>query len=301
MPRQCMAEFMKWSLKQRRSTSKKMDSRSPPFNVETLLRRLYGLARHSNPYKRLGACLTFLRIYRQFREEESLVSIHTLEMLHTMLACLRIADADDPSLGTADHARNVINRLARTITDRANGQFVQVVLVCCLILRMTYAGYSRALLADDRRRSDDASCRNLMSFVGWLFQNVLARETAFRRTVMLLFRDLAPLTLGAADEAQRASAALWVARHVHGGVAAEARGPGAEAGALLASLAADGSRVVLQLDGNAPRHLALEEWFASIDSALDCSGWMLNEGFFGMLLPQLPLVPLMMYISVVWC
>lgn len=91
----CLTEFLRWSLKQ---TTKQVynvgffycDSNSyftqqqekNPFNAKSLFKRLYNLAHHPDPYKRLGAALTFNEIHRVFREEEALVDQFVLEMMH---------------------------------------------------------------------------------------------------------------------------------------------------------------------------------------------------------------------------
>jgi DNA-dependent protein kinase catalytic subunit len=69
---QCLGEFLKWSLKQAPpaalSTKEKAAAEAAgapatnPMNIKSLLRRLYSLAHHPNPYKRLGACLTFNQV-----------------------------------------------------------------------------------------------------------------------------------------------------------------------------------------------------------------------------------------------
>ena len=64
---ECMAEFVKWSLKN-------SGTAAGSLNIQSLLRRLYALVRHPSAYRRLGACLTFHYIYRNIREEKLLVS-----------------------------------------------------------------------------------------------------------------------------------------------------------------------------------------------------------------------------------
>jgi len=44
-------------------------------NTKALLKRLYSLARHPNPYRRLGSALAFQQFYRIFRNEPNLVRV----------------------------------------------------------------------------------------------------------------------------------------------------------------------------------------------------------------------------------
>lgn len=126
----CLSEFFTWSIKQ--TTTKVTDSRFPitvadsaiqkqqktAVNVKSLLKRLYSLAHHPNPYKRLGAALTFKQIYRVFREDDNLVDVFALEMLHNNIFSLRLAH-NDPSLATAQLGASVIRALAHVVVRHA--------------------------------------------------------------------------------------------------------------------------------------------------------------------------------------
>lgn len=67
--------------------------------MKSLLKRLYTLASHPSAAKRLGASLTVNRIYRIFREEESLVDQFTFELMYWILLSLRLANGDHEALG----------------------------------------------------------------------------------------------------------------------------------------------------------------------------------------------------------
>ena len=56
----CMAEFMKWAIKQ--STNAQMAN--SPIHVDALLRRLFSLIRHPSPYRRAAAATAFNAFYR---------------------------------------------------------------------------------------------------------------------------------------------------------------------------------------------------------------------------------------------
>jgi DNA-dependent protein kinase catalytic subunit len=104
-----LAEFLQWSIKQ---TSAKQQEKNP-FNVKSLFKRLYSLAHHPDPYKRLGCALTMKKLYRVLREEPTLVDQFLLEIIHTMLFSLRLASNDANSLGTVAILEQVCEALAK--------------------------------------------------------------------------------------------------------------------------------------------------------------------------------------------
>lgn len=57
------------------------------------------MATHANAFQRLGAALTFNRIYREFREQTSLVDQFTLECIDICLASIRMSHADEQGIG----------------------------------------------------------------------------------------------------------------------------------------------------------------------------------------------------------
>ncbi|KAG0180275.1 hypothetical protein DFQ29_000972 [Apophysomyces sp. BC1021] len=106
----CIQEFTKWSIKQ----TKAQESEGP-LNVKSLLKRIYNLASHSNPTKRLGASIIFNRIYRIFREEDALVDEFTLELLQKLFLSLRLAENDHPSIGTREQTKAAISHIKRIL------------------------------------------------------------------------------------------------------------------------------------------------------------------------------------------
>uniref|UniRef100_A0A8C0TF90 DNA-dependent protein kinase catalytic subunit n=1 Tax=Canis lupus familiaris TaxID=9615 RepID=A0A8C0TF90_CANLF len=109
----CIREFLKWSIKQ---TTPQQQEKSP-VNTKSLFKRLYSFALHPNAFKRLGASLAFNNIYREFREEESLVEQFVFEALVTYLESLALAHTDEKPLGTIrqccdaiDHLRHIIEK-----------------------------------------------------------------------------------------------------------------------------------------------------------------------------------------------
>jgi DNA-dependent protein kinase catalytic subunit len=56
----CLSEFLKWSIKQ---TTEKQQEKNP-FNAKSLFKRLYSLANHPNPYRRLGCAFDEFYYYK---------------------------------------------------------------------------------------------------------------------------------------------------------------------------------------------------------------------------------------------
>uniref|UniRef100_A0A3B4GU24 DNA-dependent protein kinase catalytic subunit n=1 Tax=Pundamilia nyererei TaxID=303518 RepID=A0A3B4GU24_9CICH len=111
----CIEEFVKWSIKQ---TTPKQQERSPT-NMKSLFKRIYSLALHPNGFKRLGAALAFNSIYRQFREENSLVEQFVFEVLVIFVESLALAHSDERSMGTLQQCGSAIDHLKRIIKHKA--------------------------------------------------------------------------------------------------------------------------------------------------------------------------------------
>ncbi|XP_068437827.1 DNA-dependent protein kinase catalytic subunit [Clinocottus analis] len=111
----CIEEFVKWSIKQ----TSPMQQEKSPTNMKSLFKRIYSLALHPNGFKRLGAALAFNSIYRQFREEKSLVDQFIFEVLVIFVESLALAHSDERSLGTLQQCCSAIDHLKRIITHKA--------------------------------------------------------------------------------------------------------------------------------------------------------------------------------------
>ncbi|XP_006860145.1 PREDICTED: DNA-dependent protein kinase catalytic subunit [Chrysochloris asiatica] len=109
----CIREFLKWSIKQ---TTPQQQEKSP-VNTKSLFKRLYSFALHPSASKRLGAALAFNNVYREFREESSLVEQFVFEALVVYMESLALAHTDENSLGTVqqccaaiDHLRYIVEK-----------------------------------------------------------------------------------------------------------------------------------------------------------------------------------------------
>ncbi|KAF9986247.1 hypothetical protein BGZ75_002051 [Mortierella antarctica] len=163
---ECLGEFVKWSVKQTATSA------SSSVNVKSLLKRVYNLASHSNPAKRLGAALIVNRIYRVFREETALVNQFTMELLYWMLFSLKLAEADHAGLGTRQQSRMAITHLQRIISVKAT-----------LFLKDS----------KDRRRIPGLEAATLESLVQWLLSETARTEVEYTQVCRALFDSFVTL------------------------------------------------------------------------------------------------------------
>eukprot|EP00698_Gefionella_okellyi_P020660 TRINITY_DN6517_c0_g2_i1.p1 TRINITY_DN6517_c0_g2~~TRINITY_DN6517_c0_g2_i1.p1 ORF type:complete len:3836 (-),score=923.59 TRINITY_DN6517_c0_g2_i1:17-10561(-) len=161
----CLTEFLIWA---RRSTSQEaaQDKRS----TRPLMDRLLGLARHPSPYQRLGAAVAFNSSYRVFREDESLCNRFLMELTSSLIKALRLADSDDPAIGTVAVLKQAVQHAQRVFTKRAE-----------ILLKVNPERVEFTHLAD---------------FALWLFRQLAVPEEAARVTIMQLFSAVLPLVAG---------------------------------------------------------------------------------------------------------
>ncbi|XP_078691376.1 DNA-dependent protein kinase catalytic subunit-like isoform X2 [Branchiostoma floridae x Branchiostoma belcheri] len=167
----CVREFLQWSIKQ--TTPKQLEK--SPINIKSLLKRLYSLALHPNPFNRLGAALGFNSIYRDFREESSQVDMFTFELLVTFVESLALAHHDEKSLGTQAQCVAVLTHLDRIITTKAD-------------LLNKHSKVRRVPRGFDRE-----SPPTLPDLVTWLLQQCGCPQTECRHRCMLLVCSFLPL------------------------------------------------------------------------------------------------------------
>ncbi|NXL64473.1 PRKDC kinase, partial [Chordeiles acutipennis] len=170
---QCIQEFLKWSIKQ---TTPRQQEKSPA-NTKSLFKRLYSLALHPSAFKRLGAALAFNSIYREFREENSLVEQFVFEALVVFLESLALAHTDEKSLGTAQQCCDTINHLKRIIKHKAPS--------------LNKEGKRRVPRGFPATKS---VC--LLDIVMWLLVQCGRPQTECRHKAMELFYEFVPLLPG---------------------------------------------------------------------------------------------------------
>ena len=161
---ECMAEFVKWSLKN-------SGTAAGSLNIQSLLRRLYALVRHPSAYRRLGSCLTFHYIYRNIRESKLLVSLFTLDILTNLIESLAIAHYDTSGINTIDETRRCIKHFENIITNKKHGWWAE-------------------LNQGHDKRQGGEHCKDLSTFIEWLFENLGRVEIDCRRQCMMLIQSL---------------------------------------------------------------------------------------------------------------
>ena len=111
---ECLSYFMQCSLE-----SASNQSEESPLNVKSLFKRLYSLAHHPEPYKRIGCALTFNKVYRIFRTTEVIVDQFIFEIQSNLLFSLRLANKDDPSMKTQEIISSAVKNITRIIVAYA--------------------------------------------------------------------------------------------------------------------------------------------------------------------------------------
>uniref|UniRef100_A0A452QYJ1 DNA-dependent protein kinase catalytic subunit n=1 Tax=Ursus americanus TaxID=9643 RepID=A0A452QYJ1_URSAM len=177
----CIREFLKWSIKQ---TTPQQQEKSP-VNTKSLFKRLYSFALHPSAFKRLGASLAFNNIYREFREEESLVEEFVFEALVTYLESLALAHADEKSLGTIQQCCDAIDHLRRIIEKK-------------------HVSLNKVKKRRRPRGFPPAASLCLMDVVQWLVAHCGRPQTECRHKSIELFYKFVPLLPG------NPSPSLWL-------------------------------------------------------------------------------------------
>uniref|UniRef100_A0A8C1YUK1 DNA-dependent protein kinase catalytic subunit n=1 Tax=Cyprinus carpio TaxID=7962 RepID=A0A8C1YUK1_CYPCA len=235
----CIQEFVKWSIKQ---TTPKQQEKSPA-NIKSLFKRIYSLALHPSVFKRLGAALAFNSMYKQFREESSLVEQFVFEVLVVFVESLALAHFDEKSLGTVQQCCSSLDHLKRIIKHKAD-----------------------SLNKNSKRRiprgfpPDQSVC--LSDVVMWLLTQCGRPQTECRHKSMELFYEFVPLLPG------NASPAAWLDDQVN------RRGPGfliscLEGGGLLSQPTLKEVESPFSIRGTL-------QWMDLLLAALDCYNTFTN-------------------------
>lgn len=131
-------------------------------HAKSLFKRLVVMAQHPRATRRLGCALAINKLYRVLRECSPLVDRFLLELLVAVLAALRTAHDDAPTLGSiaqlqlsARHLGKIALRWAHMLRDE-----------------------------NDQRRG---ACKDLAQFVEYLFDECALIEPASRREVCFFF------------------------------------------------------------------------------------------------------------------
>jgi DNA-dependent protein kinase catalytic subunit len=104
-----VAEYLKYSIKQAsvRDTDLK--------NATSLFKRIYLLLLHSSSKKRTGSCAIFNRLYAVFREEDSLVTRFSFDIVCHLFRCLKLSSND---VAAETQAQIAISHLKKIIIGK---------------------------------------------------------------------------------------------------------------------------------------------------------------------------------------
>lgn len=152
----CLSEFLCWSLKHGRRGAHHA-------GVESLMRRINYLARHPNPFPRLGAAEAIALVCKHLWSNSEAASAHAMDLMSTTLFSLRLSAHDPSELDTPRFCARAVKNVGK-VMKRHQG----------------------ILAAANGDRSEHV---DLASFVSWVFQQTSARETQFRKQCMALFEE----------------------------------------------------------------------------------------------------------------
>ena len=133
--------------------------------MKSLFKRLYSLAHHPEPYKRVGCALTFNKVYKIFRENEKIVDLFIFEILQNLLFSLRLADRDEKSMKTQEIISTAVDNISKII--------------------VTYCKKKVNLLVKPSPKRREFP--TLAHFVEWIFEEIKRPENYCRKVLMRIF------------------------------------------------------------------------------------------------------------------
>ena len=107
---QKLAAFLKWAIKQHSARSK---DGAAKLHVGNLFGRLFHLAVHPDPYKRIGASLALKQIKQEILGSPNLCEKYLFQFMQHFLTSLKLSDKDDEALEAATMAKMSIKYLTR--------------------------------------------------------------------------------------------------------------------------------------------------------------------------------------------
>lgn len=145
-----------------------------PVNIKALIKKMRFFSTHSDPMKKLGAALIFNNIYREIREEDSLINIFWFEILHIFVNSLSLIEDNSLEDGnTIIQINNALSHVERVLIEKSH------------IFKTSN---------DKRRVPSDISGGTLKDVAVWLLKQTGNNSSCCRRASMDLFITIAPLT-----------------------------------------------------------------------------------------------------------
>lgn len=113
----CLAEFVKWSIKQ----STDVELQRPSTNTENILRKITNLAIHPSVEKRIGAAVAFNYLYTILRESDVIIDIFWLELLSSFVKSLD--GCDSPQIfSSLKHVERVVDKKYEILNQVSSGR-----------------------------------------------------------------------------------------------------------------------------------------------------------------------------------
>lgn len=170
-----LREFLLWAFRH----SNRDTRNASPFNVVSLLRQIKMFNSDALPQKRFGAALAFNNIYRVLREEDSILNIYWLDLLHDFCVNLKLSE--------------------QQIEQNVNCQMdlKQVSASLDHILRVLRERKHIFNTSDPNRAKTEAFPDALMLHsVQWLLDQCNSTQHIYRKKMMEMFVALAPCVDG---------------------------------------------------------------------------------------------------------
>jgi hypothetical protein len=222
-----LTEFLHYAV--RSAEAAPTDARTVRDRPTQIIERILELARHTSATKRLGAADAINAAYRFLREEPPLLQRFALSLATALLAALRMADADDPAVGTVPALEAALTRFHRIFTNPRTAP---------LFALPTSAAVAAAAAAPGADTESSEQVVDLPSLARLLWAYSIKPESAARRAAQKMLAVIAPVVSGSAHAWFAASRdRLLAAWEAHSLRQAGGSWPGAGAGedALVAA------------------------------------------------------------------
>lgn len=239
----CLREFVKWNMKEL------TNNLTNEIGALPILKKLKLYSFDSDHNKRCGAALAFNNLYRIIREDNKLISVHWLSILHTFAVNFIMCEEIGGDIeSTYDQISTCMDHIVRVLFERKD-IFNQ---------------------PDQHRITPGAFNGNcLKDAMIWLFKQCGAKQQFYRRKCQQMFLKLAPCVNGfnsTMDFVRRTQRPIDVLKVLEG----SASGTNGIAGRPNLTHITDGREF---LPG-------LYAWLQQLLRSLDCHIWIMSDGLY---------------------
>ena len=140
------ALLLKWSLKQHGGRSRRDDCGTPtPLTIEGLFQKMFHMATHPDPYKRIGASLAFRQLANEMTNGGActrVVEEYLFEFIDRFLTGLRLSEKDPEALDAASLAAKSIRYCVQSSSTEVTSHKEPLAIrcVCALNVRLSALG-----------------------------------------------------------------------------------------------------------------------------------------------------------------